>query len=258
MPDKQALIKCNLALSSVDVAFKHANCKTLYILWKKTWTRGSKASTSPLYKRLNICHLLINRLNNSLKNVNTPKPTSSLKLIPRPVCKSMQTPIYRIPVRTHRLKAQTVFKAQTAADQTSNDPLWHPPTSTCVGQSLLSPSKLILDQRALPLIVSGKESRVLTERMEMANTSGSRLAHVPHLPFILGLPAWQIWRGIEVALKWDGGKLRSLCRHTEWLNAGIRGTAANIKTERETYPSGAINEGEIRCVVSVRVCVCVW
>lgn len=48
------------------------------------------------------------------------------------------------------------------------------------------------------------------------------------------------------------------CAYTEWLNLGIRGTAAHIKTERETYPSGAINEGEIRCVVSVCVCVCVW
>lgn len=91
----------------------------------------------------------------------------------------------------------------------------------------------------------------------MANTSGSRLAHVPHLPRTRGLPTQQNWGRTGVVLKWVGGKPRSLCRHTEWLNAGIRGTTADIKTARETYPSGTIKEGEIRCAVSICTHVCV-
>lgn len=72
-------------------------------------------------------------------------------------------------------------------------------------------SKLSLDKGALPLIVTVTESSVLTKRMKMANTSGSTLAHVPHLPFILELAVEEIWREIEVVLKWAEGKLRPRC-----------------------------------------------
>lgn len=83
-----------------------------------------------------------------------------------------------------------------------------------------------------------REAGVLTERMEMANTSGADWVHVPHLPFVLGLPAQQIGRGIGVVLKWDEGKLRSVWPLiTRLLKAGIKGAAANMKRERETYLS---------------------
>lgn len=101
------------------------------------------------------------------------------------------------------------------------------------------------------------ESSVLTQRTEVANISGSRLAHVPHLSCKLGLAAPPNWRRTGVDLKWAEGELRSLCRLSRWLNAGIRGATANIKTQRKTYPSGVIKEGEIRWAASVceRVCV---
>lgn len=101
------------------------------------------------------------------------------------------------------------------------------------------------------------ESSVLTQRTEVANISGSRLAHVPHLSCKLGLAAPPNWRRTGVDLKWAEGELRSLCRLSRWLNAGIRGATANIKTQWKTYPSGVIKEGEIRWAASVceRVCV---
>ena len=81
-------------------------------------------------------------------------------------------------------------KAQMAtADQTSN--IKRPPLTSAnlvrAGQSSPSPSKLILrTMSAAAYCESDRESRVLTERMETANTSGSRLAHVPHLPLVRG------------------------------------------------------------------------
>lgn len=65
------------------------------------------------------------------------------------------------------------------------------------------------------------------------------------------------WRCPElkkVDLKWAEGELWALCRLSQWLNAGISGATANIKTQRETYPSGVIKEGEIRWDCK---CVCV-
>lgn len=105
-----------------------------------------------------------------------------------------------------------------------------------------------------------RESLLLTRRTEVANISGSRLAHVPHLSRKLELPTSRNWRRPGVDLEWAEGKPGSLCGLALWLNAGIRGTTAKIKTEGETYPSGTIKEGEIRWAVSVceQVCVAVF
>lgn len=101
--------------------------------------------------------------------------------------------------------------------------------------------------------------RKLVVDTEVANISGSRLAHVPHLSRKLELPTSRNWRRPGVNLKWAGGKPGSVCGLALWLNTGIRGTTANIKTEGETYPSGTIKEGENRAVsVCEHVCVVVF
>lgn len=122
-----------------------------------------------------------------------------------------------------KISNNQVSKAQHI---TSNNALWHPLNSICAGQSLLTCCTSSQTKKwVLPLFVRGRESTVLTQSTGMANTSKSRLAHVPHLPLILRLPRQQDWRRTEVVLKWDEDR-------PGWLNVGIRGITASNKTEK--------------------------
>lgn len=139
-------------------------------------------------------------------SVKTPNPTSSLKLIFRTV---MQIRANTNPKNTC---LGTTEGPNSVAIRQQHQPIKHrtTPFDICEAQAgvCILHLKLSLYKRVPLLIVRVKEWQ-RKQRVDRENRD-SRLAHVSHLPLMLRLPVWQIWRGIEVVLKWVEGRLRSV------------------------------------------------
>lgn len=186
----------------------------------------------------------INELKNSLQNVD--KPLFPSKAHPhRPIFKSI--------VWTHQLKFQTVrpSKHQYQIKHQTNPFYIRQPKSALDRVGCVHPNSTQTKELCLLLWVAEKATCWQKGwRRQTPLGADWLMSHICPAHWVS-----QHTRGIEVVLKWVEGKLRSLCRHTEWLNAGIRQRAATFKTETETDPSVASKRVRLGALWDY---VCVW